>query len=137
MRLVACEQTYMTKAHPPAKPLNPKAIAVGKRIAEKREQKGYTQAVLAARINVTDGAVAQYETGRSIPRTPRLELIAAELETSMDYLLTGGDPDQQGRAQTRTELEALLLLRNIPVAEQETVMAMLAGLASRARVKKE
>jgi transcriptional regulator with XRE-family HTH domain len=133
---MACQQTYMTKAHPPAKTPNLKAIAVGRRIADKREQKGYTQATLAARINVTGGAVAQYETGRTIPRTPRLERIALELDTSMDYLLTGGDPDQQGRAQTRTELEALLLLRTLPVAEQETVMAMLEGLASRSRVKK-
>jgi transcriptional regulator with XRE-family HTH domain len=112
---------------------NPKALAVGRRIAEKREQKGYTQAQLAARIDVTDGAVTQYETGRSIPRNTRLERIALELNTSVGYLLAGDDPEEQSKAQTKEELEALVILRSLSVPEQQAAMAMLVGLANRKR----
>ncbi len=117
-------------------PFNPKALAIGKRIAQKREQKGYSQAELAAKIGVTDGAVGQYETGRTVPRIPRLQRIAAELETTMDWLLTGGDQEEQGKAQTKAELEALMLIRSLASDRQDAALAMLQGLVERSARKR-
>ncbi|MDQ1079716.1 helix-turn-helix domain-containing protein [Pseudoroseomonas cervicalis] len=116
--------------------INPKALAIGRRIAAKREQIGYSQAELAARIGVTDGAIGQYETGRAVPRINRLERIAVELETSTDWLLTGGEGEEQAKAQTKAELEALLLIRSLAADRQDAALAMLQGLVDRIPRKK-
>ena len=42
-------------------------IKIGKFIAERRKQQGYTQVQLAEKLNVTDRAVSKWETGRSLP----------------------------------------------------------------------
>lgn len=114
---------------------NPKAIAVGRRIAIAREQKGYSQVTLAAMVGVTDGAIAQYETGRNLPKLSRLERIAVALDVSPEWLLTGNEPDELVRAQTKTEAEMLRLIRALPAEQQDLALAMLEGLAAKVAKK--
>lgn len=62
---------------------------MGKRIAEKRRKRGWTQEALAERLNVTAQAVSKWETGASCPDLALLPLLARELHTSIDQLMTG------------------------------------------------
>lgn len=110
---------------------NPKALAVGCRIAQAREQKQYTQAELAGLVGVTSGAIAQYETGRNLPKLARLEQIALALDISTEWLLTGDEPDELIKAQTKNEEAALRLVRSLPAEQQANAIAMLEGLAAR------
>lgn len=110
-------------------PVAAKALALGRRIAQKREQLGYTQAQLGAKFGLTDNAVTQWETGRTMPRPKRLERIALELDTSVEWLLTGGEADEVSRAQTHAELEALTILRSISFERQGAALAVLQALA--------
>lgn len=58
-------------------------------IRKLRKQKGLTMKELASRIGCSESAVSQYETGRRSPDYETLLKIAEELETSVNYLLTG------------------------------------------------
>ena len=74
---------------------------LGKRIAEKRKSRGWTQEALAARLNVTAQAVSKWETGASSPDLSLLPMLARELGTSIDQLMTGENapPSKTGEAQ--------------------------------------
>lgn len=87
--------------------------------------------MLARRIGVTENAITQYETGRAVPKSERLERLAEHLGTSMEWLLTGGDDDELARAQTALELAILRAIRKVPVEHQQTAIAAIQGIAAR------
>lgn len=62
---------------------------LGQRIARKREQAGLNQSELARRLSVSPQAVQKWESEVSTPRGKRLDDIAAALNTSVAYLVTG------------------------------------------------
>lgn len=64
---------------------------VGKNIAKLRNKLGLTQVQFAARLNVTQGAVSQWETGRTMPDTFQLLSIAKALDIPVDALTSGED----------------------------------------------
>ena len=61
----------------------------GKRIMERRKKLGLTQEQLAERSEVTTQFVSYAESGKRAMRAENLMKIAAALEVSTDYLLTG------------------------------------------------
>ena len=62
---------------------------LGPRIAMLRKQNGYSQAELAARLQISSSSVGMYEQGRREPSAALLVAIAREFHVSIDYLLTG------------------------------------------------
>lgn len=107
-----------------------KALAVGHRIAHAREQKGYTQAYLAAKVGITSGAVAQYETGRNLPKPRNAEKIAAECGVSVEWLWEGDKVGGRMEARTTAERDALAAIRDLPADMQEAAVAQIRALAS-------
>jgi transcriptional regulator with XRE-family HTH domain len=122
---------YMPKRVPKTPEMAEKAVLIGQRICQIREQKGYTQLTLAAKVKVTPGAIGQYETGRNLPRMKILERLAVELDVSTEWLMTGDDPGESVKAHTTTERDALVIIRSIPVDLHEAALAMLRGLAEK------
>ena len=61
----------------------------GKRIMERRKKLGLTQEQLAEKSEVTTQFVSYAESGKRGMRAENLMKIAAALEVSTDYLLTG------------------------------------------------
>ncbi|MFT9384440.1 MAG: helix-turn-helix domain-containing protein [Acetobacter orientalis] len=114
----------------PKRQYDPRAKIIGERIRTKRELLGFTTDELAGMLGVTGNAVTQYETGRAIPKPNRFEALAVALRTNTTWLLTGDEPDEQVKAQTKTELEALILLREIPLEQHPMVLAAIRGMAS-------
>ena len=123
---VACNLTGMAKNRPPP---SPKAIAVGRRIAEARAKLGWSQETLARMLSVTKGLIGQYEIGLTSPRANRMADLAKVLAVDVEWLLTGNEPDEKVRAQTATELAALHLLRAMHPDKHAAVLAMMQGLA--------
>lgn len=62
---------------------------LGARIAALRRNAGLSQAQLAAMVRVSPSALGMYEQGRREPSVQILIQLAAALEVSTDYLLTG------------------------------------------------
>lgn len=67
-------------------------LETGKRIAERRKEKGYTQKQLADLVHVTDKAVSKWERGDSYPETALLVPLAAALDATVDELLGAAAP---------------------------------------------
>lgn len=62
---------------------------IGKFIAECRKENGYTQAVLAEKLGITDRAVSKWETGKSMPDASIMLELCNLLNISVNELLTG------------------------------------------------
>lgn len=104
-----------------------KGAQVGARIRQARERKALSQEALADLLKVTKGLVSQYETGLTSPPSKRFSQLAEVLGVSADWLLTGGEPEEQTKAQTKIELDALLILRKLPHDEQRRALKLLAA----------
>jgi transcriptional regulator with XRE-family HTH domain len=61
----------------------------GDRVAAAREALGLSQAQLARRLGVKAQTVASWESDRSEPRANKLQMLAALLNVSMVWLMTG------------------------------------------------
>lgn len=113
-----------------SRPKTPAAIALGQRIKQLRENKGWSQPELARNLGVTNGAVGAWEVGLKSPRRSMAQKVAAMLGVTMEWLLTGNEPEERTKAQTKPELEALELVRALPPEKQDMAVAMLRGLAA-------
>lgn len=67
---------------------------IGQRIMERRRTLGLTQEALAEKADVTAQFVSYAEAGKRAMRPENLLKIAAALEVSADYLLTGNIIDK-------------------------------------------
>jgi len=62
-------------------------MKIGNRIAELREQKGWTQEELSTLIGISRGALSHYEKSRRNPDFETLTQLADILQVSIDYLI--------------------------------------------------
>ncbi len=67
------------------------AIKVGNQIAELRKRKGLTQSALGERLCISFQAVSKWERGETLPDTALLPDLANILETTVDFILSGGE----------------------------------------------
>lgn len=66
-------------------------VKVGEQIAALRKRKNLTQSDLGERIGVTFQSVSKWERGETLPDTAILPDLARVLETTVDYILCGGE----------------------------------------------
>ncbi len=66
-------------------------IKVGETIQSLRKAKNITQNDLGERLNVSPQAVSKWERGETLPDTAILPDLASVLETTIDFILTGGE----------------------------------------------
>ena len=64
-------------------------VKIGRFIAERRKQCGYTQMQLAEKLNITDRAVSKWETGRSMPDASIMQALCALLGITLNDLFNG------------------------------------------------
>ena len=109
---------------------------IGARIAALRRQKKLSQQALARQVGVSPSAIGMYEQGRREPDCRTLIALAAILEVSTDYLLTGRAPApdtaalRAGIDRFFRESDASLTLRAADGAERPFGPAELALLLS-------
>lgn len=81
----------------------------GRFIADRRKEKGLTQAQLAERLNITDRAVSKWETGKSMPDSSIMLELCQILDISVNELLSGEKIEVENASQKADE--ALLELK--------------------------
>ena len=62
---------------------------IGKFIASCRKEQGFTQAVLAEKLGITDRAVSKWETGRSLPDASIMPELCDLLKINLSELFSG------------------------------------------------
>ena len=100
---------------------------LGERIRDLRKQKGYSQAQMARKLHITQGAVSQWENELTEPAADQLITLAQVFEISVDELLGVKElkkPANEG------ELDAALIdmLVNLPPEYVQRVRDFVAGL---------
>lgn len=65
-------------------------MKIGSKVRKHREAKGWSQDDLAIRLNVTQAAISNIESDKSIPNSLLLNKIAKELEVDINELLNEG-----------------------------------------------
>jgi len=78
--------------HPGGRPTTKKRTALGERLAQARERAGISQKDLAAKLGITQPAVAFWERSAANLRSDVLSRIAEALGTSVDDLLGTSAP---------------------------------------------
>ena len=88
---------------------------VGTQIAALRKGKGLTQAELSDRLGLSFQAVSKWERGETLPDTAILPELAEILETSVDFILSGGRPalSYRGKCSAEDAREGILCLKRM------------------------
>lgn len=91
------------------------ATKVGNQITELRKIKGLTQSELGERLCISFQAVSKWERGETLPDTAILPDLARVLETTMDFILTGGEKmvEYRGKVRISDIIEGLKSLENM------------------------
>ena len=61
----------------------------GGRVSAARHAQGFNQAELAARLGLTPKTIAAWESGSSKPRSNKMQMLAAILNVSLRWLMSG------------------------------------------------
>ncbi len=81
-----------------------KKHSIGKTIAELRKSKGWTQAELAEKLQVSDKAVSKWEKDNGAPSIEFFPAIAELFGVSIDYIMTGKEPEREVITISKAEL---------------------------------
>lgn len=99
---------------------------IGHFIATCRKEKGYTQALLAEKLGVTDKAVSKWENARSMPDTSILLDLCDLLNISVNELLTGEHIEMEQYTEKAEknlfEMQELLTKRNEKSLKNEKIL---------------
>jgi transcriptional regulator with XRE-family HTH domain len=100
--------------------------AFGKRLAALREEKGITQAELAARLKVSQQLVAYYERRAPSPTLDFVEAAAGALGVSVVALLGHEKAERRSRPGPASAFEQRLeRLRKLPKKQQTMILKMI------------
>ena len=92
----------------------------GSRIQALRKQQGLSQEELADRLGLSRQAIGKWESGSSMPSIDNLIELSSILQTSVDYLLTGREPEPLSKESesviSAETLQALLAEQKEPFA---------------------
>lgn len=78
--------------------------SIGKTIASLRKSKGWTQAELAEKLNVSDKAVSKWESENGLPEISQFPALASLFDVSIDYLMTGKTAEKEIITISKAEL---------------------------------
>ena len=87
LRVVTYEQSQSPLALEGSTLIHMKEINIGKKIIDKRKEKGITQEELAVYVGVSKASVSKWETGQSYPDITMLPILATFFDITVDELL--------------------------------------------------
>lgn len=82
----------------------------GTRIRQLRKAKGMTQEQMAVKLDIGDRYLRKIETGEKVPSIDVLVEIAALFGVSLDYIITGKQPQDDLKQRLRTVIKDLSTL---------------------------
>lgn len=103
----------------------------GKRIRKLREQRGLSREELAKRGGFSERRLYDWERGEVIHR-PNLHILAAELTTTAEHLLTGDEPAEDPEEQRLDELGVRLSRLEVDLHDQLAAVDARLGALARA-----
>jgi transcriptional regulator with XRE-family HTH domain len=106
---------------PRSKAERDKDLALGRRIAALRKERGYTQTELADQVGAVQGVLSDYECGKLRPHADMLVRLAKALRVSTDELLGVQPASQNGAPVSRRVLRRLQAIDQLPKRDQDAL----------------
>lgn len=107
------------------------ALRMGRAIAVRRQQKQFTQAELAEKIEVEQETISRFERGATLPSLGRLADIADALSCPLEDLLRSGSPRLEDKAQGVAQM-----LKGLSDPDRQLVGEIVEQICARLRTKK-
>ena len=85
-------------------------MALGNRLKSRSEELGIKQTELSKRLKISRSTLNGYFTGYREPDLKTLEKLALELDTTVEYLVTGNNPHPQKALPSELSTEEALLI---------------------------
>jgi transcriptional regulator with XRE-family HTH domain len=98
-----------------------KDLALGRRIAALRRERGYTQTELAAQVGAIQVVVSDYERGKLRPHPDMIVRLAKALRVSTDEMLGVKPAAKNGAAVSRRVLRRLQAIDGLPKRDQDAL----------------
>lgn len=97
-------------------------MSIGSRIKERREELGITQSELASRLNISKGAIGNYETDANSPKASIMYKIFDILQCDANYLYQDEIGERETIVQPKNERRILSLLHQMNDEGQEKLI---------------
>lgn len=107
---------------------------LGTRIKELRKNQKWTQKELAAKIDTRFSQLNKYEGGLNVPPADKLIQLAEIFDTTVDYLLTGNQTEENSLHNLRL-LERFKALENFKAEDQEAVIKLIDAMIVKNKVE--
>ena len=108
--------------------------AFGLRVKEFRKERGWSQKVLATKVDIRFQLLNKYEGGQHIPPAETLIKLANTLNTTIDYLLTG-DIETKSPGINTTLYKRFQVLETFDNNDQQTVINVIDAIIAKQRVE--
>jgi len=106
----------------------------GQRLKNLRKQYNWSQKEMAEKLHIRFGQVNKYECGLNTPPLEKLLEISEVLNVTVDYLLTGDNPENTPIHSTRL-LERFKILQKFQGEDQETIIKIIDAMIVKNRVE--
>ena len=107
--------------------------ALGQRIKDLRKSHGWTMKELASQISVGTTHLNKYEAGIHAPPVEKLAQLATLFGVSVDYLITGHQPDDRPISSLPL-LERFRALESVPSDDQATIVNVIDAVIAKNRM---
>jgi transcriptional regulator with XRE-family HTH domain len=107
---------------------------LGQRIKTLRKRRALSQKELAAKVGVGLSVLNRYESGIHAPPVEVLALLGKHLETTLDFLIVGEEP-QGAPLHSKRLLERLADLQELNEREQDMVVELIDAVVAKKRVE--
>ena len=106
---------------PRSKAEKAKNLALGKRVAALRRERGTTQTELAEQLGTTQGIISDYECGKLRPHADMIVRLAKALRVSTDEVLGVKPSSKNGATVSRRVLRRLMPIDGLPKRDQDAL----------------
>ena len=107
-------------------------MTFGQKLIKLRNQKGWSQDALGAKIGVHGRRVSLYENDKSSPSLETLRKIAEVFEVSYDYLLTDSSDNRSSVfIRDKSLIPLIMELEQLNETDKQTVKTLIEALANK------
>ena len=104
-------------------------VKIGRFIADERKKKGYTQKQLSEKLAISDKTISKWERGNGFPEVSLLLPLCAQLEITVNDLLSGERISEQNY-QKKAEENMVNMIRKKEENKQKLLLTIIIGVIS-------
>jgi transcriptional regulator with XRE-family HTH domain len=111
------------------------ALPLGERLKHLRQEHGWSQADLAAKVGTDPGQISRYENGKMTPSAEAVVRLAEILDVTTDYLLIETSPRRPLHAPENILGDRLNTVSELTEDELAVVLSVIDGLVAKNRLR--